>query len=219
MPSSTPAPVRVVVADDHPVVRAGIRDMLEGADDITVVGEATNGAEALDLVQEEHPDVLLLDMEMPELSGVEVARRLQAESHPVRLLALSSYEEQEYVQGLLQNGASGYLTKEHAPELILEAVRAVARGEVRWFVQPNASEPSPPSSDLTPRETDILRLMAKGHSNTSIAEELSLAESTIRKHATQIYRKINAESAREAIAWAWQNGIMSREGETDTSTD
>lgn len=201
--------VRVVIADDHPVVRAGIRDMLEGGDDISVVGEATNGAEALELVKEEHPDVLLLDMEMPELTGVEVAQRLQEESHPVRLLALSSYEEQEYVQGLLQNGASGYLTKEHAPELILEAVRAVARGEVRWFVQPNSSTPSTQPSDLTSRETDILRLMASGHSNASIAEELHLAESTVRKHATQLYRKIDAESGREAIAWAWQNGIMS----------
>ncbi|PQJ34851.1 hypothetical protein BSZ35_09770 [Salinibacter sp. 10B] len=206
------ATVRVVIADDHPVVRAGIRDLLNGADDITVVGEATNGAEALDLVEDEHPDVLLLDMEMPELTGVEVAQRLQAKSHPVRLLALSSYEEQEYVQGLLQNGASGYLTKEHAPELILEAVRAVARGEVRWFVQPDPS--SPRSSDLTRRETEILRLMAQGHSNAGIADELNLAESTIRKHATQLYRKIGAESGREAIAWAWQNGIMSSDEES-----
>jgi DNA-binding NarL/FixJ family response regulator len=207
------ATVRVVIADDHPVVRAGIRDMLNEADDITVVGEATNGAEALDLVDEEHPDVLLLDMEMPELTGVEVAQRLQAESHPVRLLALSSYEEQEYVQGLLQNGASGYLTKEHAPELILEAVRAVAQGEVRWFVQPDPSSPRP--SDLTQRETEILRLMATGHSNAGIADELHLAESTVRKHATQLYRKIGAESGREAIAWAWQNGLMSSSEESE----
>ncbi len=213
------ATVRVAIADDHPVVRAGIRDLLEGADDITVVGEATNGTEALDLVNDEHPDVLLLDMEMPELSGVEVAQRLQAQSHPVRLLALSSYEEQEYVQGLLQNGASGYLTKEHAPKLILEAVRAVAQGEVRWFVQPNSPGPSTQPSDLTSRETDILRLMAQGYSNPDIAEALNLAESTIRKHATQLYRKIDAESAREAIAWAWQNGIMSQEDAPGASTD
>jgi DNA-binding NarL/FixJ family response regulator len=207
------ATVRVVIADDHPVVRAGIRDMLDGADDITVVGEATSGREALDLVEEEYPDVLLLDVEMPELSGVEVARRLQAESHPVRLLALSSYDDQEYVQSLLQSGASGYLTKEHAPELILEAVRAVAQGEVRWFVQPNPSATRP--SDLTRRETDILRLMAKGHSNEGIADALGLAESTIRKHATQLYRKIGVESGRAAIAWAWQNGIMSPPEEAD----
>lgn len=187
--------------------------MLDGADDIAVVGEATSGREALDLVEEEFPDVLLLDVEMPELSGVEVARRLQAESHPVRLLALSSYDDQEYVQSLLQSGASGYLTKEHAPELILEAVRAVAQGEVRWFVQPNPSATRP--ADLTRRETDILRLTAKGHSNEGIADALDLAESTIRKHATQLYRKIGVESGRAAIAWAWQNGIMSSSEESD----
>ena len=199
--------VRVVIADDHPVVRSGICDMLTAADGITVVGEAEDGAEALRLTREEHPDVLLLDVEMPERSGVEVARELQTESNPTRLLALSSYDDQEYVQGLLKNGAAGYLTKENAPELIIEAVRAVARGEVRWFVQPSPSQPDSP--DLTPREKEILQVMARGLSNDDIAEELHLAESTIRKHATNIYRKLGVDSAREAIAWAWQNGIMS----------
>jgi DNA-binding NarL/FixJ family response regulator len=199
--------VRVVIADDHPVVRSGICDMLTAADGITVVGEAEDGAEALRLTREEHPDVLLLDVEMPERSGVEVARELQTESNPTRLLALSSYDDQEYVQGLLKNGASGYLTKENAPELIIEAVRAVARGEVRWFVQPSPSSSTAP--DLTSREKEILQVMARGLSNDEIAEELHLAESTIRKHATNIYRKLGVDSAREAIAWAWQNGIMS----------
>lgn len=200
-------PVRVVIADDHPVVRAGIRDMLEADDEIEVVAEAASGDEALEQVEAEQPDVLLLDVEMPERSGVEVAQELQSESSPVRLLALSSYDDQEYVQGLLNSGASGYLTKEHAPELIVEAVRAVARGEVRWFVQPAQSLDAPP--DLTDREVDILRLMANGCSNEDIAEELYIAESTVRKHATKLYQKLNVTSGRQAIAWAWQNGIMS----------
>jgi DNA-binding NarL/FixJ family response regulator len=199
--------VRVVIADDHPVVRSGIRDMLSTADGITVVGEAEDGAEALRLTRDEHPDVLLLDVEMPERSGVEVAQALQSESSPTRLLALSSYDDQEYVQGLLKNGAAGYLTKENAPELIIEAVRAVARGEVRWFVQPSPSPSTAP--DLTAREEEILQVMARGLSNDEIAQELHLAESTIRKHATNIYRKLGVDSARKAIAWAWQNGIMS----------
>jgi DNA-binding NarL/FixJ family response regulator len=200
-------PVRVVIADDHPVVRSGIREMLDAADDLEVIGEAGSGEEALRVVEEKQPDVLLLDVEMPKLSGVEVAQHLQAESSPVRLLALSSYDDQEYVRGLLEGGASGYLTKENAPDLIVEAVRAVARGEVRWFVQP--APPPDETPDLTPREADVLRLMARGLSNEQVAEELHLAESTVRKHATNVYRKLDVESAREAIAWAWQQGIMS----------
>lgn len=199
--------VRVVIADDHPVVRSGIRDMLDGTHGIEVVGEAASGPEALEQVKEKHPDVLLLDVEMPEMSGVEVAQHLQEQSHPVRLLALSSYDDQEYVQGLLDGGASGYLTKENAPELIVEAVQAVAEGEVRWFVQPSVHDGSSP--ELTFREKEILRLIAKGYSNDGVAEQLGISESTVRTHATNIYRKINADSAREAIAWAWQNGIMS----------
>ena len=199
--------VRVVIADDHPVVRSGIRDMLDGTHGIEVVGEAASGPEALEQVEEKHPDVLLLDVEMPEMSGVEVAQHLQEQSHPVRLLALSSYDDQEYVQGLLDGGASGYLTKENAPELIVEAVQAVAKGEVRWFVQPSVHDGSSP--ELTFREREILRLIAKGYSNDGVAEQLGISESTVRTHATNIYRKINADSAREAIAWAWQNGIMS----------
>jgi len=199
--------VRIVIADDHPVVRSGIREMLAADDDLEVVGEAESGPDALQLVEDTQPDVLLLDVEMPELSGVEVAQRLQAESIPVRILALSSYDDQEYVQGLLEGGASGYLTKENAPELIVEAVRAVARGEVRWFVQPAPTADETP--DLTSRETDVLRLMARGLSNDEVADELHLAESTVRKHATSVYRKLDVESAREAIAWAWQQGVMS----------
>jgi DNA-binding NarL/FixJ family response regulator len=201
--------VRVAIADDHPVVRSGIHDLLAAADDITVVGEAGCGEEALELVEEEQPDVLLLDMEMPGLTGPEVAERLQKRNSPVRLLALSSYDDQEYVQGLLDSGASGYLTKENAPDLILEAVRAVADGEVRWFVQPDRRTTSNP--DLTERETEILRLIARGYSNDEVAEALHIAGSTVRKHATSIYRKLGADSAREAIAWAWQHGVMSEE--------
>jgi DNA-binding NarL/FixJ family response regulator len=207
--------VRVVIADDHPVVRSGIRDMLEQDDDIEVVGEAASGTEALQQVEEKQPDVLLLDVEMPELSGVEVAQQLQQQGHPVRLLALSSYDDQEYVQGLLKGGASGYLTKGNAPKLIVEAVQAVARGDVRWFVQPESRTGSAP--DLTEREIDILKLMAQGYSNEEIAESLGISKSTVRKHATNVYEKLQVNSARKAIAWAWQNGIMSSQDPPDSS--
>ena len=125
--------IRVVLAEDHPVVREGIRTLLERALDLVVVAEASDGQEALRLVEEMAPDVLLLDMEMPGLTGVEVARRLQAARSPVRILALSSHDDDQYIFGLLEAGAAGYLLKEEAPEAIVAAVRGVARGEVGWL--------------------------------------------------------------------------------------
>src|SRR5947207_4195665 len=125
--------IRVVLVDDHPVVRAGIRHLLEQAPDLTVAGEASDGVEALHLAAELAPDVLLLDMELPGLSGVEVARRLQAAGSPVRVLALSAHDDPQYIFGLLTSGAAGYLTKDEAPQTIVEAVRGVARGEKGWL--------------------------------------------------------------------------------------
>lgn len=209
-------PVRVVVADDHPVVRSGICEMLASAGGIEVAGEAADGEEALRLARSEQPDVLLLDVEMPGLSGVEVARHLGSEvpdgasgkGSPVRILALSSHDDPEYVRGLMESGASGYLTKEKAPFLIEEAVRAVARGEVRWFVQPG--ERAEALARLTEREHEILQLLAEGHANREIAERLSISGHTVRSHTTTLYDKIGVSSGREAIVWAWQSGLMSR---------
>ena len=121
--------IRVVIADDHPVMRDGIRNLLDKAIDIEVAGEAGDGVEALRLVEELDPDVLLLDMELPGLKGVEVAQRLQASGAAVRILALSAYNDEEYIRGLLASGAAGYLLKEEIPGTIVEAIRGVARGE------------------------------------------------------------------------------------------
>ncbi len=197
---------RVVVADDHPVMRAGIRMMLEAEPDINVVGEAANGLEAFRLAKALNPDVLLLDMEMPGLSGVEVARKIQAEALPVRILALTAYDDQSYVNGLLRTGAAGYITKEKPPSMIVEAVRAVGRGEGRWFVMPTReSEEARPVSG---REQDVLKLMAQGHSNQQIAETLFISENTVRNHVANIYAKLGVNTWREAVAWAWQSGLM-----------
>jgi DNA-binding NarL/FixJ family response regulator len=127
------APIRVVLADDHVVVRIGIRNLLSRSPDITVIGEASNGVEAIQLVNELRPDVLLLDMEMPELDGVEVARRLRTTKAPVKILALSAYNDKQYILSMFDQGASGYLTKDEAPEKIIEAVRGVANGEQGWM--------------------------------------------------------------------------------------
>jgi DNA-binding NarL/FixJ family response regulator len=201
--------IRIVLADDHPVMRSGIRTLMEVEADFNVVGEAANGLEALRLVELLKPDVLLLDMEMPGLSGVEVARRIRDQGLPVYVLALSAYDDRAYITGLLESGASGYITKEKPPQMIVEAVRAVARGEGRWFIQPVQRDALP----VTDREQAVLRLMARGMTNQEIAAQLYISENTVRNHIGRIYRRLGVKSWREAVAWAWQHGLMGPEPE------
>jgi DNA-binding NarL/FixJ family response regulator len=125
--------IRVIIADDHAIMRVGIRNILSRSTEIQVVGEASNGAEAIDLVNQLFPDVLILDMEMPVMDGVEVARRLQASSSPVHILVLSAYDDRQYILEMLNMGAAGYLIKDEAPEVIVDAVQGVSRGEKGWI--------------------------------------------------------------------------------------
>jgi two-component system, NarL family, response regulator DegU len=125
--------IRVVIADDHAIMRVGIRNILSRSNKISVVGEANNGAEAIQLVDEEKPDVLILDMEMPVMDGIEVARRLQADHSPVHILVLSAYDDRQYILEMLNMGASGYLIKDEAPEVIVDAVQGIANGEKGWI--------------------------------------------------------------------------------------
>ena len=197
--------VRVVICDDHAVLRTGIRLILDRDDGIDVVGEAASGAEALRLVRAAEPHVLLLDMELPDTTGVEVARQLAAEQSATRVLALSAYDDRAYVSNLLQSGAAGYITKDKDPSLVVEAVKAVARGEGRWFVSMSPSGLA--DSPLTGREEEVLRHMASGLSNTDIAEALSISVNTVRNHVSSIYSKLGVRSWREAVAWAWEHGL------------
>jgi len=218
MPESIPS-IRIVLADDHPVVRRGIRSMLEKASDLVVVGEAGGGEEALRLVEHLSPDVLLLDMEMPDISGLEVARRLLADGSPVHVLALSAHDDEQYIFGLLDHGAAGYLTKDEAPSTIVEAVRGVARGEKGWISRRVANKLvrrkrmalEAATSALSDREREVLRLMGRGYNNTRIAETLFISEGTVKNHVTHIYEKLNLRTRAEAVAWAWQHGMMERE--------
>jgi DNA-binding NarL/FixJ family response regulator len=125
--------IRVLIADDHAIMRVGIKNILSRSSEICVVGEASNGAEAIELIHELNPDVLILDMEMPVMDGVEVARRLQAMKSPVRILVLSAYDDRQYIIEMLKMGASGYLIKDEAPEVIVEAVQGIAKGEEGWI--------------------------------------------------------------------------------------
>ena len=207
--------IRVILADDHPVVRTGIRTLLQQAEDIVVVAETGNGSEVFKLVEQLAPDVLLLDMEMPGLSGVEVAMRLKEEGAVVRVLALSAYDDEEYIRNLLLHGAAGYLTKEEAIEIIIDAVRGVARGEQGWFsrraiAQLSAltrQEPAP-GKELTNRERDVLRLVAAGKTNLEIGHALGISEKTVEKHMGAMFNKLQVSSRVEAAVLAVQQGLV-----------
>jgi len=204
--------IRVLLADDHPVVRSGIRAELDGAEGIEVVGEASSGDEALRLVEELRPDVLVLDVVMPGMDGVE-ATCLLRERHPdLRILALSAYEDNEYVFGLLSAGAVGYVLKEEALDTVVEAIRAASRGET-WLskrveekvVRRATGEEEVP---LTGRELEVLRLMAKGWSNQRIAKELSITERTVRFHVENILTKLGVRSRTEAVVEGVKRGLV-----------
>ena len=201
--------IRVLMIDDHPIVRSGIRMLLEKAGDIEVVGEAERGDDAVGLLKRLKPDVLLLDMEMPGKTGVEVAREVEAARLPVRVLALSAHDDEEYIMNLLANGAAGYLTKEEALDTIVDAVHGVANGEEGWLSRRAAARMATMTRkrqrdiiDLTDREEEVLKLVAEGWTNNRIATELTLSERTVRFHLTNIYDKLGVTSRAEAISWA-----------------
>ncbi|MDX9992791.1 MAG: response regulator transcription factor [Anaerolineales bacterium] len=208
--------IRVVLADDHPLAREGIKNFLLKAVDIEVVGEAQNGRQALQMVSELKPDVLLLDMEMPDIKGIEVAQQLKASASPVHILALSAHDDKQYIFGLLEAGACGYLTKDEIPESILDAVRGVACGEQGWVSRRVAAVMSVwPRSDpqknnlLTERELEVLGPMVDGKTNKEIGYDLGISQKTVEKHLESIYAKLKVNSRVEAAVLAVKEGFFS----------
>ena len=181
--------IRVVLVDDHPALRMGLRIMLEQAPDIQVVAEAGSGAEALACIEALRPEVVVLDCQLPGISGMEVAAQVRRLALPVHILALSAYSDDQVVQSMIQAGALGYVLKDEAPAVIVAAVRA-------WAVRP------PPAADLTERERDVLRLLGRGWDNQRIGAELHISERTVRFHLRNIYDKIGAHTRAEAVVWA-----------------
>jgi DNA-binding NarL/FixJ family response regulator len=188
---------------------------LESASDIEVVAETSGGEEVFVLLERWTPDVLLLDMEMPGLTGMEVAARLKESRFSVRVLALSAYDDEEYIRKLLQSGAAGYLTKEEAAEGIIDAVRGVARGEEGWFsrravAQLRALSHSDQSeeSTLTKREKEVLAQVAGGLTNQEIGLALGISEKTVEKHLGSIFQKLDVSSRVEAAVQAVQRGLV-----------
>jgi DNA-binding NarL/FixJ family response regulator len=206
---------RVALADDHDRVRAGIRNLLERASDIVVVAEAKDGWEALDVVRMHKPDVLILDMEMPHLNGNEVAQKLKEEASPVRIIALSAHEDTQYILGMLENGASGYLMKEEAPEILLKAVRSVARGESGWLSSRVAEKLESykrstlkKSKTFTQREVEILRRMANELSVEEIAEALDIRENIVERYIEILRMKLEASSDKQLLEAATKEGLL-----------
>ena len=207
--------IRVLIADDHPVVRKGIREILDSAVGISVVGEASGGLQALNMVEELSPDVLLLDMELKDLSGVDVVVKISERGLTTRILGLSSYDDREYVSQLLSMGASGYLIKDEVPDTIIEAIRGVARGERGWVSRSVAArltqmlqEEKEVSDDLSPRELDVLRLVVDGKTNAEIGLALGISEKTVEKHLDSIFRKLGVVSRVEAAVMAVRENML-----------
>lgn len=201
--------IRVVIADDHGVVRKGIRELLTDEPDIAVVGEARDGHEAVDLALALRPDVVVMDIAMPELSGVEATRQICAAAPAVRVLALTAYADPPYVSGLLDAGASGYVLKTAESRDIVRAVRAVAAGQRMIdpaVAQIVAQHPQRSAADMTERELGVLRLAARGLTNKQIAAELAISDRTVQNHLANIYAKLGVASRTEAVTAAIQRG-------------
>lgn len=207
--------IRVLIADDHPVVSKGIRDILNASVGISVIAEAPSGSEALEKIAELQPDVILLDMELRDMSGIEVIEKIVEAEYPTRVLGLSSYNDREYITQLLGLGASGYLTKDEAPNFIVEAVRGVARGEKGWVSRGVAAQLAQIVQDekeggtaLTEREMQVLRHVVDGETNAEISLNLGISTKTVEKHLGSIYRKMGVVSRVDAAVQAVRKHIL-----------
>jgi DNA-binding NarL/FixJ family response regulator len=204
--------IRVVIIDDHPGVRTSIRSILENTPDIRVVSEADSGIEALRLVELHQPDVLLLDMEMPKMNGVEVARRLQNTKTNTSILALSAYDDRQFILGMLSAGAAGYLLKEEAREILVDAVRGVAQGMKGWLSSRLAKQlkiwpTNPTPNALESLERELLRLMCKRQNDQEIMTTLNLNEAKLNDIVQGLIGKLKVTSRDEVIDWANRHNL------------
>jgi DNA-binding NarL/FixJ family response regulator len=201
-------PIRVVLVDDHAVVRTGLAQLLGGAGDIEVVGQAGDGAEALDRVRETRPDVVLMDLQMPRVDGVEATRRIVAEELGAEVVVLTSFSDSARIVAALDAGAVGYLLKDADPEEVLDGVRAVSRGESPLHPKVArellTSREQTPSADvaLTPREAEVLGLVKAGLANKQIARRLEISERTVKAHLTSVFQRIGVADRTQAALWA-----------------
>ncbi len=216
--------IRILVVDDQALLRTGFRMILGGEPDLVVVGEAEDGQRAIELAGRLAPDVVLMDIRMPTLDGLEATRRLTAgrtdEARP-RVIILTTFDLDEYVYEALRAGASGFLLKDSPPDQLIAAIRIVAAGDAliapsvtRRLIAEFAARPSPPAAapsglaDLTPRELDVLRLVARGRSNAEIADELVVSATTVKSHVARILMKLDIRDRVQAVVLAYESGLV-----------
>jgi DNA-binding NarL/FixJ family response regulator len=209
-------PIRVLLADDHAVVRAGIRQFLEHGSDIQVVAEADDGEMAQRLIQQHELDVVVLDIQMPKVNGIDVTRWVRANQRPIGVLVLTAYDDDPYVIAVLQAGANGYVLKTASPAEIVQAVRDVYEGKsaldatiarkLMAHIAGHASRPEVES--LTERELEVLALAGKGYTNKAIGVQLGISDRTVQGHLANIYSKLNASSRTEAVMRAVAQGLL-----------
>ncbi len=216
---SAPPSLSVVIVDDHPIVRAGMIAILDAAQGVRVVAEGADAADAMRLTLLHRPDVLALDINLPDANGLQVTRRLRAQGVTTPILILTAYEDPRWVFGLLEAGANGYALKDEAVETLVDAVQAVARGE-NWFSpaitrqvlsralgQEDGRETTA-AIPLTPRETEVLQWLARGLDNAAIAQKLVVTKRTVQNHVSSIYGKLSVSTRTEAALWAIRHGLI-----------
>ncbi len=211
-------PIRILIADDHGVVRAGLRALLNAQPDLQVVGESATGEETLRLASTLHPDVVLLDLSMPDMSGIEVTRRLRATLPETRVLILTLHEDERLLREAVQGGAAGYIIKRAVEDELINAVRVVWRGDL--YVHPAMTRallkdltPSPPTGmhpvePLTPRDIEVLRLIAQGYTNREAADALGISVRTVESHRANIMDKLGLRGRAELVRYAREHGLF-----------
>lgn len=212
--------IRVVVADDHAVVRSGLSGLIGSTDDLEVVGVARDGSEAVALVRAHSPDVVVMDLQMPVLDGVEATRAIVAEHLGAEVLVLTSFSDHARIDAAIEAGAVGYLLKDAEPEVLLDGIRAVARGESpldpraarRLLARAAGAAPqaAPADADLSPREAEVLALVVEGLLNKQIAQRLGITERTVKAHLTSAYQRIGVADRTQAALWAARHELRDR---------
>ncbi|MBX3059531.1 MAG: response regulator transcription factor [Anaerolineae bacterium] len=215
-------PIRLLLVDDHAVVRSGLRMLLQAQPDMRIVGEAESGAEAIHQVRLHRPDVVLMDIQMPDMNGIEATREIKKMSAGTAVLALTMHEDDQYFFEMLRAGASGYVPKRAAPDELVSAIRTVSQGQVflyptlaarlvQSYLGQSVATDAPPAEELTPREEQVLTLIAEGLTNPEIADKLVISAKTVDRHRENIMHKLNLHSRVDLVKYAIKEGLIGLE--------